>query len=193
MACSVRMRFEVFKRDAFTCRYCGKKSPDVVLEVDHIVPVCEGGSDDEMNLVTSCWDCNRGKAGIPLSTIMTGEDPHDRAIELLERQRQLDEYNRILADDRICREVNTWDLWRYWQTERGLTDEDDLKSMPRTDFGWLMSALVYCPSEQILNFMDLAIGKGMVQSLRYVGACVRNWRYEHQANKEFGRDEVLPG
>jgi hypothetical protein len=30
MALSVRTRFEVFKRDEFTCQYCGRKSPDVV-------------------------------------------------------------------------------------------------------------------------------------------------------------------
>jgi 5-methylcytosine-specific restriction endonuclease McrA len=38
LAVSVRTRFEVFKRDDFTCQYCGRKSPDVVLEADHIVP-----------------------------------------------------------------------------------------------------------------------------------------------------------
>ena len=31
-----KMRFEVFKRDKFTCQYCGRKAPDVILEVDHI-------------------------------------------------------------------------------------------------------------------------------------------------------------
>lgn len=55
-------RFEVFKRDSFTCQYCGRSAPDVILEVDHIIPVAEGGSNDIMNLVTSCRDCNRGKS-----------------------------------------------------------------------------------------------------------------------------------
>ncbi len=58
---SKKTRFEVFKRDKFTCQYCGRKSPDVVLEVDHIVPVCEGGTNGMTNLVTACFDCNRGK------------------------------------------------------------------------------------------------------------------------------------
>lgn len=61
---SKKIRFEVFKRDMFKCQYCGKspiKDQDVVLEVDHIVPVAEGGSNEMINLVTSCWDCNRGK------------------------------------------------------------------------------------------------------------------------------------
>lgn len=62
MSLSVRTRFEVFKRDKFTCGYCGKHPPDVLLEVDHIVPRAAGGSDDMSNLVTACWECNSGKS-----------------------------------------------------------------------------------------------------------------------------------
>lgn len=35
--------------------------PDVVLTVDHVVPVSLGGSDDPSNLVAACRDCNAGK------------------------------------------------------------------------------------------------------------------------------------
>ena len=58
---SKSVRFEVFKRDSFTCQYCGKSAPDVVLEVDHIIPVAKGGDNDLSNLITACFDCNRGK------------------------------------------------------------------------------------------------------------------------------------
>ena len=58
---SKKLRFEVFKRDSFTCQYCGKSAPDVVLHVDHIKPVKEGGTNDITNLVTACADCNLGK------------------------------------------------------------------------------------------------------------------------------------
>jgi 5-methylcytosine-specific restriction endonuclease McrA len=40
---SQTIRFEVFKRDAFKCQYCGKSAPEVTLEVDHIIPVSKGG------------------------------------------------------------------------------------------------------------------------------------------------------
>lgn len=56
------VRFEVFKRDAFICQYCGRKAPEVVLHCDHINPVAAGGSNDPMNLVTSCFECNNGKS-----------------------------------------------------------------------------------------------------------------------------------
>lgn len=39
---SKTIRFEVLKRDSFACQYCGKKAPDVLLQVDHIHPVAEG-------------------------------------------------------------------------------------------------------------------------------------------------------
>lgn len=64
---SKRIRFEVFKRDSFTCQYCGAKSPDIILCVDHIEPVKHGGTNDILNLVTSCEDCNSGKGAVRLS------------------------------------------------------------------------------------------------------------------------------
>jgi hypothetical protein len=192
MALSVRTRFEVFKRDGFCCQYCGRKSPEVVLEVDHIVPLARGGSDDPINLITSCWDCNHGKAAVPLAETLTGEDPHDKAVMLLERERQLEEYNQVIAADRERRDQQGWALWRYWQTEQGCTSKDSLDSAPRADINWLIGALRYCPEQMIREFMDMAIAKRATRNLRYVGACVRNWRYEHQANKDMGQDD-LPG
>lgn len=59
---SKKIRFEVFKRDSFTCQYCGRSVPDVILEVDHIKPVSKGGDNEIINLITSCRDCNRGKS-----------------------------------------------------------------------------------------------------------------------------------
>lgn len=58
---SKKTRFEVFKRDNFTCQYCGRMAPDVILEVDHINPIAKGGNNNILNLITSCFECNRGK------------------------------------------------------------------------------------------------------------------------------------
>ncbi len=180
MALSVRTRFEIFKRDSFICRYCGKKSPDVVLEVDHIIPKAEGGADDEMNLITSCWECNRGKADVPLSLIMTGEEPHDKAIEHLEKQRQLAEYNTIIERDRHARHEEAWALIRYWKEEQGETIPEEM-TIDRQDFTWLSNALRWCPREVVRNFMDAALERGMTKNFKYVAGCCRNWRYEKAA------------
>lgn len=65
MSISNRLRYEIFRRDGFTCRYCGASAPDVALEVDHVVPVALGGSDKPANLTTACVLCNSGKSSVP--------------------------------------------------------------------------------------------------------------------------------
>lgn len=62
-----KTRFEIFKRDSFSCQYCGQSAPEVLLVIDHIVPVSKGGTSDIFNLITACQDCNSGKSNIPLS------------------------------------------------------------------------------------------------------------------------------
>ncbi len=60
-----KLRFNILQRDNYTCRYCGAKGPEAggtaTLEIDHKLPVSLGGTNDPLNLVTSCRDCNRGK------------------------------------------------------------------------------------------------------------------------------------
>ena len=47
-------------RDGNRCVSCSSKDS---LEVDHIVPVCLGGTNDSDNLQTLCKKCNRRKGG----------------------------------------------------------------------------------------------------------------------------------
>jgi hypothetical protein len=54
-------RFEVLKKCDFSCAYCGRKSPEVELELEHIIPKSKGGLDNIDNLNVSCRECNRGK------------------------------------------------------------------------------------------------------------------------------------
>lgn len=92
------IRFDVFKRDSFTCRYCGSKPPDVFLEVDHLVPVSKGGKNDGANLVTSCFNCNRGKSDKTLS------DPHefiDADLEVMRLRQETAEYQAYLVWSKI--------------------------------------------------------------------------------------------
>lgn len=86
-AISKKTRFEVFKRDNFTCQYCGKMAPDVVLEVDHINPVKNGGGNEFINLVTSCFDCNRGKGKIRLSESDEVKKQHEQLKTLSKKKR----------------------------------------------------------------------------------------------------------
>lgn len=54
-------RYEVLKRDGFKCVKCGATGEDSRLEIDHIVPKAQGGSNAKANLQTLCFACNRGK------------------------------------------------------------------------------------------------------------------------------------
>lgn len=85
-----KVRFEVFKRDSFTCQYCGKKAPDVVLELDHIEPVSKGGGNEIINLVTSCFDCNRGKSDKRLSDDAAISIQRQQLEQIQERRQQLE-------------------------------------------------------------------------------------------------------
>lgn len=61
-----KRRFDVLSRDRFTCQYCGRKPPEVVLNCDHIHPVSKGGGNEMENLITSCEACNLGKGAVTL-------------------------------------------------------------------------------------------------------------------------------
>lgn len=66
---SKRTRFRILKRDGFACVYCGRKAPDVELEVDHVVPTSKGGTSQDSNLVSACRECNGGKSDSLLSEV----------------------------------------------------------------------------------------------------------------------------
>jgi hypothetical protein len=89
-AISKKIRFEVFKRDAFKCQYCGRSAPDVILNVDHIKPVKEGGTNHLTNLITSCFDCNSGKKDRLLDDNSVIEKQRKQLEELNERRAQLE-------------------------------------------------------------------------------------------------------
>lgn len=94
MSIGKRKRFEVFKRDRFKCQYCGNSPPNAILEVDHVLPRKSGGTDEYSNLVTSCFDCNRGKAANELGDVI---EPLQNSIEKQKAQaEQLSRYNKWL-------------------------------------------------------------------------------------------------
>lgn len=59
-----KLRQNIKERDGFACKQCGasiQDEPNLLLEIDHIVPVSKGGLTTEDNLQTLCWRCNRRK------------------------------------------------------------------------------------------------------------------------------------
>ena len=102
---SKKLRFEVFKRDSFKCQYCGKSAPDVVLNVDHIMPVAKGGTNDIFNLITACESCNSGKSDRTL----------DDSTVIAKQKKQLDDLNERREQIEMMME---------WQRELSNLDEE---------------------------------------------------------------------
>jgi hypothetical protein len=127
---SKKLRFEVFKRDSFRCQYCGKSAPEVVLEIDHVTPVVDGGKSDILNLITSCNPCNAGKGKRPLSDSSAITKQMDQLKELNERREQLEmliqwkEGLSNLKEESISRLAEYWakHVPGYSLTESGKRD-----------------------------------------------------------------------
>ncbi len=69
------LREAIKARDNYTCCICGNsvyKEPNLLLEVDHIIPISKGGKTEASNLQTLCWRCNRKKGNKAINL-----DEHD--------------------------------------------------------------------------------------------------------------------
>lgn len=102
------IRFTIFKRDDFTCQYCGARPPEVVLEVDHIHPVSKGGDSGENNLITACFDCNRGKGAGTLDVAPMAIA--DAAVLSKERTSQMKAMAAAFEEEREMLETLCWDV-----------------------------------------------------------------------------------
>lgn len=156
---SKSQRFEIFKRDDFTCQYCGAHPPKVVLEVDHIVPVAEGGGNEDTNLVTACFNCNRGKAARPLT--VTPPSLAAKAAEIAEREEQLRGYSAIAAARRDREEAETWTAFNHWRGTTKTT-HDKFNSMKRF--------ILHLGISDVLDAIDIALGAGITNDNS-------EWRY----------------
>lgn len=179
---SKRLRFEIFKRDAFTCQYCGRRPPDVVLEVDHIHPVAAGGDNDEMNLISSCDDCNRGKAAKVLTERIIRPDAD---LRYLEAQQELAEAKRFLAvkaELDQCRRLLIAEIQRHWH--RVLSTGDDVPADQP-----IMQWLSFYTPEQIITAIDRSAPaingrpwtfKRFDNYIRYVSGVLRGQREQEE-------------
>lgn len=58
------VRAEVWRLCGGVCHHCGADlDPFTNFHLDHLIPLCEGGPDDESNLVGSCVSCNQTRPG----------------------------------------------------------------------------------------------------------------------------------
>lgn len=79
-------RETIFKRDNYTCQYCGMKPERKLLSIDHIIPRSKGGITSWTNCVTSCKSCNFKKQNLTLekSNMHLLCEPHKPKISLFQ-------------------------------------------------------------------------------------------------------------
>jgi hypothetical protein len=189
MPLSKATRFEVFKRDKFTCQYCGKKAPDVVLECDHIHPRAQGGSNDPVNLVTACHACNNGKGARTLSDDSVVAKQHAQLAQLQERREQLEmmmEWQRGLVDldGEAANAIN--ELYRQWVKGWSLTP-DGVADVKRYLKDYSVEDIATILRESVTKHMRTEDGKATQESAEIVCRVFLN---EHKYRKRREKDPV---
>ena len=169
---STRTRFEIFKRDGFKCLYCGKSAPSVILNVDHVLPVCEGGTNEHANLITACRECNLGKGGV----LLANKPASLRETERLERERfaQLKAYNLWLAEKRTQEERWLREVSDFWVRLEG--EDPATFRVGREREMMVAQFLKRLPAEQIIDALTITYGKPWIRRepdrIRYLaGVC----------------------
>ncbi len=56
-----RIRAKVLTRDVHICQIRGSRCTFDATDVDHVVPVSQGGTDDPSNCVAACRNCHKEK------------------------------------------------------------------------------------------------------------------------------------
>jgi hypothetical protein len=165
MAVSKRTRYEVLRRDNYTCRYC--RSTEHPLTVDHVVPAALGGGDDPSNLVACCKDCNIGKASASPSDSMVADVAADmvRWCRAMQAAINIRSAARAERDGYVEHADEAWCRW-HW-------GNDEIQKMPRPG-NWEQSLWrfheVGLPIEDLIDSIDKAASNNKV--------CVdETWRY----------------
>lgn len=71
-------RKAIYKRDGYRCALCDSTDG---LQIHHVVPRGEGGSDFDENLITLCWRCHAQAHGVDLAPDMTSEYIEQMCVE----------------------------------------------------------------------------------------------------------------
>lgn len=92
----LKIREEIFKRDSYSCQYCGRKeSSEVKLEIEHIIPVAKGGDNDITNFLTACEECNAGKSDTLLNDNTFIESQYREIMNQIENIKKIKEMHML--------------------------------------------------------------------------------------------------
>ena len=165
---SKKLRFDVFKRDGFKCSYCGATpSEKVLLEVDHIHPVAEGGGDNIDNLVTACFNCNRGKGAGLLSSIP--DSLEQKAVVVAEREAQIASYYEILRAKRERKDAEAWIIASMYMERFG---DEDIRRERLSSIKMFLERLDFY---SVMDSMEIAINRKFTKPAAFSYFCGICW------------------
>lgn len=147
------------ERDKHTCQSCGRKAPEVVLEVDHLLPVAKGGTDDFDNLITSCKDCNRGKYTKLIEDFTGGLSKEEWRKRLLTRRAEVLKQRRLQLND----------VLEHWAKCRGRKQVSDY------DTAFVFNLIERYEPEWIKAAIQIAVKHSPSNYGKYTSGILRNW------------------
>ena len=130
--------------------YCGNHPPSVLLQVDHIKPVADGGGNEDSNLVTSCQPCNIGKGAGLLSNVPDGLA--EKALAVAERKPEIKGYQKVMQSKRFRLDEEAWSVMHIL-TEKTTVPKDQMNSLRM----FIDKIGVY----EVTEAMDIATAKGL--------------------------------
>lgn len=164
-----RARYEIMRRDNFTCRYCGAKAPDVKLEIDHVMPVALGGDTTPGNAVTACADCNSGKSATPAGAPIV-EDVREHDLKF--RKAVRDNLLRFIEEEALDEEkVDAWaaKFVDYWCDNLTVMDKTPARMLENFERWYSLGV----PDELIFYAMKQTRARSHGQSW----SVDRKWKY----------------
>lgn len=157
-------RFEIFKRDNFYCQYCGNHPPHVVLEIDHIKPVIDGGNNELYNLITSCFDCNRGKGARSLKIVP--KSIAKQAAEISEREAQIIGFQRVIAEQQQRLKDDSFEILDYL----GMVSKDG--TAYKSHIVSVKNFLKRMAFHEVMECAEICVSKGKMNNFSYFcGIC----------------------
>lgn len=149
MTISKRLRFEIFRRDGYRCRYCGATPDQVELRVDHVIPVALGGEAIPENLVAACHPCNAGKTSSSPEERHVAQVADDairwaRAMEVATADRR-----QQISDVESCVDAFI-DRWKYYELPT------NIRAVPESFRASIRTfALQGLSLDEIVHFVDV--------------------------------------
>lgn len=166
-------RFKVFERDGYQCRYCGMKPPEVVLHVDHFIPVVKGGGNEMDNLLTSCSQCNQGKkarVSRPPTEHLQNEHVIEEKKEVIRQLKKIAELNIKIDYELECMVDDISNHWTY-------LSDGKMQLNKRGRISIRVFLKTFQPNK-IIEAMDLAVSQtsNQTNTFKYMCGILQNWK-----------------